>query len=702
MASDPKAPVAIEWQEGEAADAGDEVSSVQAPSVETTVTHQARTHSADRRPRSPVGLGFLDKYGKGRRPGGRRTPEPRESLMAVWIRRFDLILGSFDAKLTVSQDRHHLAFSSLPTNILLMAQELVTVKNKVKSGVQIVGRELTRIDEQVQLLNLESQKVQENFATQVAERRGETDERQTRHEAVTSHLNEAVQRTGEQSMHGDILLDQEIAPINEHHKLELENHEMSINLVRNELQRQQESRESQDGEIAVLKALVEQLLGRVKRKGKVSDPTPEASGAGGGRPPPPPRHGATGAPGGGGGGDPDDEGEGSGRKPHENRRGRRDERPAPGPEEEEYHVENDEQFNLFSRVMANALGQRTRIPAEPPAMFRNEKHQDIRMWVLTWTDYFGRKSWQWENEAQPIRYAISRMDRKEVAPFALTYRRQMTGEIGYTRQEANQFWHVFAEQGLRRFGPTHEAEKSLREMGLVKYRGDVAKFLMEMENLSIHARVTGIAWRKMIEDELPVEPLRWLSHREYVDDGEWLEAVRTVTRAEDDFKETKDLRGGGPSGATQGEKRKFEDSKPTVPTWRVKRQYTPKEKADYQKSKAGERKVKKEGLVAPAGEVKLNVSAEAHQGVDQKVVDKPKSDDECTPCGMRNHPGKYCRKPIQVSAIYQGQSKPKGQSAFPPKRRPQVATVAVDGQGECSPRAVQRPPAWAFEDDDIL
>jgi len=49
----------------------------------------------------------------------------------------------------------------------------------------------------------------------------------------------------------------------------------------------------------VLKALVEQLLGRVKGKGKVSDPTPEVSGAGGGRPPPP-RHGAAGAPAGGG------------------------------------------------------------------------------------------------------------------------------------------------------------------------------------------------------------------------------------------------------------------------------------------------------------------------------------------------------------------------------------------------------------------
>ena len=162
-------------------------------------------------------------------------------------------------------------------------------------------------------------------------------------------------------------------------------------------------------------------MGQVKGKAKLSDPTPEASGAGGGSPPPP-RQGGTRAPGGEGGGDPDDEGEGSGGKQDENRKGRRDERPALQPEEDGYDVENDEQFNLFSRVMANALGQRTRVPAEPPAMFRNEKQQDIRMWLMTCTDYFGQNSWQWEDEAQRIRYAISRMDAKEVAPFALTYR----------------------------------------------------------------------------------------------------------------------------------------------------------------------------------------------------------------------------------------------------------------------------------------
>jgi len=99
------------------------------------------------------------------------------------------------------------------------------------------------------------------------------------------------------------------------------------------------------------------------------------------------------------------------------------------------------------------------------------------------------------------------MGGKEVAPFALTYPRQMTGEIGYTEQEVYEFWHVFAEQVLRRFGHTHEAEKSPREMGSVKYRCDVAQSLKEMENLNIHARVTGIAWRKMMEDELTVEAL---------------------------------------------------------------------------------------------------------------------------------------------------------------------------------------------------
>jgi len=116
MASDTKAPEVMEWQGGEEGnEGGDELSSAAAPRVEITVTHLARSHSADRTPRSPVGLACLANYGPPPR-SGRRTLEPTtESLMGVRIRKPEQILGRFDPKLTVSQDRQHLAFNSLPT-----------------------------------------------------------------------------------------------------------------------------------------------------------------------------------------------------------------------------------------------------------------------------------------------------------------------------------------------------------------------------------------------------------------------------------------------------------------------------------------------------------------------------------------------------------------------------------------------------------
>jgi len=138
--------------------------------------------------------------------------------MHIPIERLDRIQAQFNSKLTESHHKQHLAFSSLPTDILLMAQKLVKVKTQLKAGVQLVGHELARIDDHGQLLDLEFQMVQESFATQVAERLGETDELQARHKAVTSQLQPAVQGTNDQCMHRDLLLDQEIPRINEQHK----------------------------------------------------------------------------------------------------------------------------------------------------------------------------------------------------------------------------------------------------------------------------------------------------------------------------------------------------------------------------------------------------------------------------------------------------------------------------------------------------
>jgi len=87
MSSDPKAPEVMEWQAGQddREEGGDELSRTSAPSVVTTVTYLAQSHSSDRTPRFPVDLGFLAIYGKAPRQG-RQTPEPTsESLMAVRI-----------------------------------------------------------------------------------------------------------------------------------------------------------------------------------------------------------------------------------------------------------------------------------------------------------------------------------------------------------------------------------------------------------------------------------------------------------------------------------------------------------------------------------------------------------------------------------------------------------------------------------------
>jgi len=40
----------------------------------------------------------------------------------------------------------------------------------------------------------------------------------------------------------------------------------------------------------------------------------------------------------------------------------------------------------------------------------------------------------------------------------------MTGELGHIRHEASELWDVFAEQAVRRFSPTQDEEKALREM----------------------------------------------------------------------------------------------------------------------------------------------------------------------------------------------------------------------------------------------
>ena len=95
---------------------------------------------------------------------------------------------------------------------------------------------------------------------------------------------------------------------------------------------------------------------------------------------------------------------------------------------------------------------------------------------------------------------------------------------------------------ILRFTVSHEAERALREMELVKYQDDIEKYLLDLENLNIKAQVTGIGWRSMVEKRLPLEALRQLSNQEYCSDPEWRAAIRNVTKAEKAFNEQRGIR----------------------------------------------------------------------------------------------------------------------------------------------------------------
>ena len=80
------------------------------------------------------------------------------------IYRIERILGMFDSTLVISQDAQHLARSALSAKALHMAEELETVQNQLRTGATLIGRDLIRLDETMDALEQETQRVQEEFA----------------------------------------------------------------------------------------------------------------------------------------------------------------------------------------------------------------------------------------------------------------------------------------------------------------------------------------------------------------------------------------------------------------------------------------------------------------------------------------------------------------------------------------------------------
>jgi len=67
-------------------------------------------------------------------------------------------------------------------------------------------------------------------------------------------------------------------------------------------------------------------------------------------------------------------------------------------------------------------------------------------------------------EEDRILYAIRSMEGKEVAPFALSYRKQISGELGCQKREGYEYWHILKVQVILRFTISHKVKWALRKM----------------------------------------------------------------------------------------------------------------------------------------------------------------------------------------------------------------------------------------------
>jgi len=138
-----------------------------------------------------------------------------------------------------------------------------------------------------------------------------------------------------------------------------------------------------------------------------------------------------------------------------------------------------------------------------------------------------------------------------------------------------------------------------------------------------------------------------------------------VVRDEEDFQEGIKLLDGNFSGSNSSGKRKCDE--PTTAKKTKKSKYTAKEKRVYQ-AKRKEEKVDK-GKAAPRQKIMHRVWADAHTGIDQRVVDERKAKGQRTRCTLTNHGWKHCQKEIWVSRIQRKSFKLSGGRSNHPKPR---------------------------------
>ena len=59
----------------------------------------------------------------------------------------------------------------------------------------------------------------------------------------------------------------------------------------------------------------------------------------------------------------------------------------------------------------------------------------MKVWLLACEDYFARNPTYWREHKKEIISVLGRIEDKEVTPFTLVFRKQLSGESGFQKQE---------------------------------------------------------------------------------------------------------------------------------------------------------------------------------------------------------------------------------------------------------------------------
>ena len=361
---------------------------------------------------------------------------------------------------------------------------------------------------------------------------------------------------------------------------------------------------------------------------KRSNPTPEQAGNGGGKLPPTTMHGAGDPDPEDGDDDEDDEGQDPKGGPSRGKKGKCRAEP-----DSETGDEEEDVIDVMAKAIARERLIHTKRPSNPLWVFKNKSHQDIRIWLMAVRDCFERNSHQWTMEVDQIKYAMGRMEGDDVAPFTDTYRKKMSGALGYKKEISYERWFMFEQKVTERFAPTHEADRTHKLMKLERYQGDIRQFLLRMENHNIKVGLQGVAWIDMLKAQMPEAGLLRLSFETYPNDELWLAGFKNAMIQHENQEKDKRLRHGKGEFSGTSVSRKTEDRAQTKSNARPPKRYTAEKRATYMgKPKAPCKKKKwlKEKTATNKKEVVHTDWDKAHDTIPRDVIDRRQNNKGCT------------------------------------------------------------------------